>query len=43
MMKKNTGVNPEDLPVERKILDVQKEIKRGYKKMLEEDNSKNKK
>jgi len=43
MMKKNTGVNPEDLPIERKIHDVQKEIKQGYRKMLKEDNTKKKK
>jgi DNA-damage-inducible protein D len=34
---KNTGKAPEQLPIERKIPEVQKELKAGYKKMQQAD------
>jgi len=37
---KNTGKSPEELPMERKIQEVQKELKGGYKKMVQADNQK---
>lgn len=35
---KNTGKSPEQLPIARKLPEVQKELKAGYKKMLKADN-----
>ena len=43
MMRKNTGKSPEQLPIEKKIPEVQKELKQGYKNMLKEDKGKKKK
>jgi DNA-damage-inducible protein D len=40
IVKANTGKNPEQLPKESKITEVQKEIKQGYKKMLKADETK---
>jgi len=40
IVKKNTGKNPEQLPIEKKIPDIQKELKDGYKKMLKDDTTK---
>jgi DNA-damage-inducible protein D len=37
IVKENTGKNPENLPKENKIKEVQKELKKGYKKMLDQD------
>ena len=37
LMRKNSGKTPEQLPVERKIHFIQKELKQGYKKMLSAD------
>jgi DNA-damage-inducible protein D len=42
MIQKNTGKTPEQLPIEQKLPDVQKGIKKGYKNMLKEDKSKKK-
>ncbi len=42
MIQKNTGKNPEQLPIEQKLPDVQKGIKKGYKNMLKEDKGKKK-
>ncbi len=42
MIQKNTGKNPEQLPIEQKLPDVQKVIKKGYKNMLKEDKGKKK-
>ena len=42
MIQKNTGKSPEQLPLEQKLPDVQKGIKRGYKNMLKEENGKKK-
>ena len=43
MIQKNTGKNPEQLPIEQKLPDVQKGIKKGYRNMLKEDKNKKKK
>ncbi|MCG8475906.1 MAG: hypothetical protein MI784_10580, partial [Cytophagales bacterium] len=44
IVMQNTGRAPEDLPIERKIPDLQKELKKGYKRMvLEEKKGKAKK
>ncbi len=40
IIQKNVGKNPENLPLERPIAEVKKELKEGHKKMLKEDNSK---
>ncbi|MPM20761.1 hypothetical protein SDC9_67197 [bioreactor metagenome] len=40
MVEKNTNKTPEQLPLEKEIPDVKKELKTGYKKMLKEDNNK---
>ena len=40
IIQKNTGKNPENLPIEKRIPDIQKELKKGYKKMIKEDNRK---
>lgn len=37
---RNTGKNPEQLPLARKLPEVQKELKAGYKKMNQADNKK---
>jgi DNA-damage-inducible protein D len=37
LMRKNSGKTPEQLPMEKKIKDLQHELKQGYKKMLLED------
>jgi len=37
LMRKNSGKTPEQLPKEKKIKDLQHELKQGYKKMLLED------
>jgi DNA-damage-inducible protein D len=36
---KNVGKTPENLPIERQLSDVKKELKDGHKKMLKEDNN----
>ena len=38
IVKKNTGKSPEHLPLEKKIPEIHKELKTGYKKMLKEEN-----
>jgi DNA-damage-inducible protein D len=38
MVEKNTGRAPEQLPREKKIPEIHKELKSGYKKMLQEEN-----
>jgi DNA-damage-inducible protein D len=44
LMEQNTGKMPEQLPKERRIPELQKELKKGYKKMqLEEKTSRKKK
>ena len=40
MIQRNTGKAPEQLPIEQKLPDVQKGIKKGYKNMLKEDTGK---
>ena len=40
MVIKNTGKAPEELPVSKEIPEIQKELKKGYKKMLTEDTKK---
>src|SRR5690606_30967389 len=40
---KNTGKSPEQLPLGRKIPEVKKELRDGYKKMLKADQKKKKK
>jgi DNA-damage-inducible protein D len=37
IIQKNTGKSPEQLPIEKKIPEVQKTLKKGYKNMLKED------
>lgn len=37
MIQKNVGKNPENLPQEKQLPEVKKELKEGYKKMLKED------
>jgi DNA-damage-inducible protein D len=43
LVQKNTGKSPEQLPMGKNIPEVQKELKKGYKKMIEEDKKKKKK
>jgi DNA-damage-inducible protein D len=43
IIQKNSGKSPEELPMERKLPDVRKELKAGYKKMQELDSKKPKK
>lgn len=43
IVQKNAGKNPENLPQEKQLPEVKKGLKDGYKKMLKEDNKKNKK
>lgn len=40
MMIRNTGKAPEKLPVEKKLPELQKILKKGYRKMLKEDTKK---
>jgi DNA-damage-inducible protein D len=40
MVQKNTGTNPENLPIGKNLNTVQKELKDGHKKMLQEDKKK---
>ncbi|MDP8221261.1 MAG: hypothetical protein P9X26_07935 [Candidatus Stygibacter frigidus] len=40
-VKKNVGKNPEDLPKARRLPEIKKELKTGYKKMIKEDKSNN--
>lgn len=42
IVRKNTGVNPENLSQEKMLPEVKKGIKKGYKNMLKEDNKKKK-
>lgn len=42
-INKNVGKAPEDLPIEKQIPSVKKDLRQGYRKMLKEDESKNKK
>jgi len=37
MVRENTGVSPENLPQEKQLPEIKKELKRGYKRMKEED------
>lgn len=37
IIKKNMGLKPEDLPQERRLPEVKKELKQGYRKMKKED------
>jgi len=43
IVKENTGVVPEELPMEKQLPEVKKNLKLGYKKMLKEDKIKTKK
>ena len=40
---KNSGTTPEQLPMGKKLPDVQKELKKGYKNMLKEETNSKKK
>ena len=40
IVKKNTGQNPENLQQEKRLPEVKKELKQGYKRMLKEDKKK---
>lgn len=40
IVQKNVGNSPENLKLEKKLPEVKKEIKKGYKNMLKEDNKK---
>lgn len=40
IIQKNTGKSPEHLPLEKKLPEIQKELKKGYKNMLKEDKKK---
>ncbi len=42
IIQKNVGKNPENLPQQKQLPTVKKELKEGYKKMLKEDKSKKK-
>jgi len=42
ILQKNVGKNPEQLPQEKKLPEIKKELKQGYKKMLKEDKQKKK-
>jgi len=42
IIQKNAGKNPENLPQEKQLPEVKKELKEGYKKMLKEDKPKKK-
>ncbi len=42
IIKRNVGKNPENLPQEKQLPEVKKELKEGYKKMAKEDKSKKK-
>ena len=42
IVQKNTGKNPENLEQEKRLPEVRRELKQGYKKMLKQDNRKNK-
>ena len=37
MVKESTGTNPEDLPVERRLTDINKQLKIGHKEMVKID------
>ncbi|HNW97597.1 MAG TPA: BRO family protein [Bacteroidales bacterium] len=37
IIQKNVGKNPENLPIEKRLSDVKKELKEGHRKMLKED------
>lgn len=43
IIQKNVGKSPENLPQEKQLPEVKKNLKDGYKKMLKEDSKKNKK
>lgn len=43
IIQKNVGKNPENLPLEKQLSDVKKELKQGHKKMLNEDKTSKKK
>lgn len=40
MVIKNTGKTPENLPQEKQLPEIKKELKKGYRKMLKEDKKK---
>lgn len=40
IIEKNTGKSPEQLPMEKKLPEIQKELKKGYKNMINEDKKK---
>jgi DNA-damage-inducible protein D len=42
IVKANTGKSPEDLPMDQRLPELQKEIKKGYRKMLKADKQKKK-
>ena len=42
IVQENVGKSPENLPQEKQLPEVKKELKEGYKKMLKEDKSKKK-
>lgn len=43
IIQKNVGKNPENLPVEKQLSDVKKELKDGHRKMLKEKTTKSRK
>jgi DNA-damage-inducible protein D len=43
IIQKNVGKNPENLPVEKQLSDVKKELKDGHRKMLKEETTKSRK
>lgn len=43
IIQKNVGKDPENLPQEKQLPEVKKELKQGYRKMLKQDKSKSKK
>jgi DNA-damage-inducible protein D len=40
IVEENTGKSPENLPQQKELPDVKKELKQGYRKMIKEDNQK---
>jgi DNA-damage-inducible protein D len=40
IVEENTGKSPENLPQQKELPDIKKELKQGYQKMIKEDNQK---
>jgi DNA-damage-inducible protein D len=40
IVEENTGKSPENLPQQKELPDIKKELKQGYRKMIKEDNQK---